>query len=128
MVFKKKVALITTSVALLTSLSYASHHGEKMSKEEMMKEGRKAFTTKSLGNCLACHSVQGDEGIAQTGTLGPRLANLDQYPKEYLYDKIWDPNKSTPGTIMPPMGRNNKITKAQVNAIIVYLQETTKAK
>jgi sulfur-oxidizing protein SoxX len=118
---------LAASVAVLaTLLSTASFAG--MSRADIMKEGRKVFTTKSLGNCLACHSVQGDDSIPQTGTLGPRLANMDTYPKEYLASKIWDPNKTNPNTIMPPMGRNNKITKAQIDAIVVYLQETTKTK
>ena len=118
---------LAASVAVLaTLLSTASFAG--MSRADIMKEGRKVFTTKSLGNCLACHSVQGDDSIPQTGTLGPRLANMDTYPKEYLARKIWDPNKTNPNTIMPPMGRNNKITKAQIDAIVVYLQETTKTK
>jgi len=119
--FIKKVAVLGTVIALFSTASYA-----EMSKSDMVKEGRRVFVTKKLGNCLACHSVKGDEGIAQTGTLGPRLANLNAYPKEYLFDKIWDPNKGGVITIMPPMGRNNKITKAQVNALVIYLQETTK--
>lgn len=123
MSFIKTVASVAVLATILSTSSFAG-----MSKEDMMKEGRKAFTTKSLGNCLACHSVQGDDDIAQTGTLGPRLANLDTYPKEYLASKIWDPNKTNPNTIMPPMGRNNKITKDQVDAIVMYLQETTKTK
>ena len=123
MSFIKTVASVVVLATLLSTSSFAG-----TSKEDMMKEGRKAFTTKSLGNCLACHSVQGDDAIPQTGTLGPRLANLDTYPKEYLASKIWDPNKTNPNTIMPPMGRNHKITKTQVDAIVMYLQETTKTK
>lgn len=122
MVMIKKVVIVAMVASFLSTAVYA------VDKNEMMKEGRKAFTTKTLGNCLACHAVQGDDSIPQTGTLGPILSNMDQYPKEWLFDRIWDPNKSNPTTIMPPMGRNNKITKEQVDAIIVYLQETTKTK
>lgn len=118
----KKVTTIAVMATLFASATYAADMSE------MIKEGRKIFTTKSLGNCLGCHSVQGDESIPQTGNLGPKLANLDTYPKEYLFEKIWDPNKTEPNTIMPPMGRNHKITKVQIEALIVYLQETTKAK
>jgi len=123
MVSIKKIAVLATSVAFFATASYA-----EMSKEDMVKEGRKVFVTKKLGNCLACHAVQGDESIPQTGSLGPKLANLDSYPTDYLIEKVMDPNKTNPNTIMPPMGRNHKITKAQVEAVVVYLQETTKAK
>lgn len=122
MVLVKKIATFAIIATLSASVAYAS------SKEDMIKEGRKVFTTKSLGNCLACHSVQGDASLPQTGNLGPILANLDQYPKEWLFEWIWNPNKVKPTTIMPPMGINGKITKEQVDAVIVYLQETTKAK
>jgi len=56
------------------------------------------------------------------------LANLDTYPRKYIFDKIWDPNKTVPNTIMPPQGRSHKITKHQVDALVAYLQATTKAK
>lgn len=105
-----------------TSAVYAA------STESLVKEGRKVFITKKLGNCLACHAVQGDASIPQTGSIGPKLANLDTYPKAYLFDKIWDPNTTVPDTLMPPMGRSHKITKHQIDALVAYLQETTKAK
>jgi sulfur-oxidizing protein SoxX len=119
----KKTAILGACVALFATASYA-----QMSKEDVVKEGRKVFVTKSLGNCLACHAVQGDPSIPQTGSLGPKLANLDSYPKDYLIDKVMDPNKTVPNTIMPPLGRNHKITAEQVEAVVVYLQEITKAK
>ena len=120
----KKIAILATSVALFAVTSYAAD----MSKEDTVKEGRKVFVTKSLGNCLACHAVQGDSSIPQTGSLGPKLANLDTYPRDYLVEKVMDPNKTAPNTIMPPLGRNHRITKAQVEAVVTYLQEITKAK
>ncbi|WP_458700618.1 sulfur oxidation c-type cytochrome SoxX [Sulfurospirillum sp. 1307] len=120
----KKIAFFSISAAMLVSTANAG----TMSKEDMIKEGRKVFVTKKLGNCLACHAVQGDSSIPQTGSLGPKLANLDTYPRDYLVEKVWDPNKTNPNTIMPPMGRNHKITKEQVEAVVTYLQEVTKAK
>jgi len=122
MVKTKKIFVVALMVLIGTSAVYAA------SQEELISEGRKIFVTKKLGNCLACHAVQGDASIPQTGSIGPKLANLDTYPKEYLFEKIWDPNKSVPNSLMPPMGRSHKITKQQINAIIAYLQATTKAK
>lgn len=118
----KKIAAVAIISSLFSTAVLAADQNA------MIKEGRKVFVTKKLGNCLACHSVQGDSSIPQTGNLGPQLANLDKYPKDYLFEKIWDPNKTNPVTIMPPMGRNDKITKEQVNAIVAYLQATTKTK
>ena len=96
--------------------------------DSLVAEGRKVFITKKLGNCLACHTVQNDPNIPQAGNIGPKLSNLDAYPKDYLFTKIWDPNKTVPNTIMPPQGRSHKISKHQVDALVAYLQATTKAK
>lgn len=118
---KKIVAVVIVSTVYSTAIFAADQSA-------MIKEGRKVFITKHAGNCLACHTVQGDEGIPQSGNIGPKLANLDTYPKQYLFDKIWDPNKTVPHTVMPPMGRSHKISKEQVNALVAYLQAVTKAK
>jgi L-cysteine S-thiosulfotransferase len=120
--FVKKIAAVAIISTLFSTAIFAA------SQSAMIKEGRKVFVTKKLGNCLACHKVQGDSSIPQTGNIGPVLANLDKYPKEYLFEKIWDPNKTNPITIMPPMGRNHKISKEQVNALVAYLQAVTKTK
>ncbi len=98
------------------------------SNDALVKEGRKVFVTKKLGNCLACHTVQNDPNIPQAGNIGPKLSNMDTYPKEYIFNKIWDPNKTNPNTVMPPQGRSHKISKHQIDALVAYLQATAKAK
>ncbi len=122
MINVKKLLAVVVMGAISTTVVYAAGN------EALIKEGRKVFVTKKLGNCLACHSVQGDPNIPQTGDIGPKLANLDAYPKAYLFEKIWDPNKTVPDTLMPPMGRSHKITKHQIDALVAYLQATTKSK
>jgi len=118
----KKIATVAIVSTVFSTAIFAADQSA------IIKEGRKVFVTKKLGNCLACHTVQGDASIPQPGSIGPRLANLDTYPKQYLFDKIWDPNKTNPTTIMPVFGRNHKITKEQINAVIAYLQAVTKTK
>ncbi len=120
MIDAKKLLVATLFGLITTSAVYAAGN------EALVKEGRKVFVTKKLGNCLACHSVKGDPGIPQTGDIGPKLSNLNAYPKSYLFEKIYDPNKTVANTLMPPMGRNHKLTKHQIDALVAYLQETTK--
>ncbi|NOX15899.1 MAG: sulfur oxidation c-type cytochrome SoxX [Epsilonproteobacteria bacterium] len=122
MIDAKKLLAVALMGVISASTVYAT------SNDALVKEGRKVFVTKKLGNCLACHAVQGDPSIPQTGDIGPKLVNLNTYPKEYLFDKIWDPNKTNKNTLMPPMGRSHKITKHQIDALVAYLQEITKAK
>ncbi len=121
----QKSALVLVGVAFASSVVLAQEGKSDINK--MIAEGRKVFATQSLGNCLGCHSVQNDP-MDQTGNLGPHLANMDVYPKEYLLEKIMDPNKSNPNTIMPPTGRNHKITKEQAEAVVAYLRTTAKSK
>lgn len=116
---------LITALLLSSALSFLIADSDSELKKKIA-EGRKVFTTLSLGNCIGCHSVQNDP-MEQTGTLGPHLANMDLYPKEYLLEKIWDPNKTNPNTVMPPLGRNHKITKEQIEAVITYLQVTAKS-
>ena len=122
MINTKKILAVAIISMLGTSVTYAQ------SQQDLIKEGRKVFVTKKLGNCLACHTVQNDPNIPQAGNIGPKLANLDTYPKDYIYNKIWDPNKTVPNTVMPPQGRSHKISKHQIDALVAYLQATTKAK
>lgn len=125
MITIKHFALGIGTALLLSNSALAEAETSRI--DQMIQEGRKVFTSKSLGNCIGCHSVQNDP-MDQTGNLGPHLANMDQYPKDYLIEKITDPNKSNPNTIMPPMGRNHKINKKQVQAIVAYLRTTAKSK
>ncbi len=122
MISTKKILAVAVISMLGTSVTYAQ------SQQDLIKEGRKVFVTKKLGNCLACHTVQNDPNIPQAGSIGPKLANLDTYPKDYIFNKIWDPNITVPNTVMPPQGRSHKISKHQVDALVAYLQATTKAK
>ncbi len=122
MINTKKIVAVAIISMLGASVTYAQ------SQQDLVKEGRKVFVTKKLGNCLACHTVQNDPNIPQAGNIGPKLSNLDTYPKDYIFNKIWDPNKTVPNTIMPPQGRSHKISKHQVDALVAYLQATTKAK
>lgn len=116
---------LITALLLSSALSLLMAESNDELKKKIA-EGRKVFVTQTLGNCIGCHSVQNDP-MEQTGTLGPHLANMDLYPKEYLLEKIWDPNKTNPNTVMPPVGRNHKITKEQAEAVVAYLQATAKS-
>lgn len=125
MTFSKKTAFIVSCAALLSTSVLAA---DKMDEKTLVAEGKKVFVTKSLGNCLGCHSVENDPDIPQTGNIGPHLKDIGRYPKEWLFAQIWNPNQHNPNTIMPPLGRNHKITKEQIDAVITYLQVTTKTK
>jgi sulfur-oxidizing protein SoxX len=92
-----------------------------ISNDMLVKEGAKIFNAKKIGNCLACHDVNGKD-ILNPGSLGPKLKYLSLWPEKALYDKIYDPYTTNPTSIMPPFGRNGWLTDHQIKALVAFLK------
>lgn len=87
----------------------------------LAKEGEKIFNTKKLGNCLACHAVNGKK-IKDPGTLGPKLQYLSAWPEQALYDKIYNPYTTNPVSAMPAFGKNGWLSDHEIKALVAYLK------
>lgn len=85
-----------------------------------VEEGKKVFMAKKIGNCLACHDVNGQE-VPQAGALGPKLTGLKHWPKETLYNKVYDATVDNPISAMPPFGPNKVLTDKQIHQVVAYL-------
>ena len=85
-----------------------------------LEQGRKIAFTRKLGNCLACHHIQG--GTA-AGTIGPPLVAMRQrYPdKAKLHAQIWDATVGNPETPMPPFGRHQILTEKQIDLLTDFI-------
>ena len=117
-----KNLLIASAVSgLLATSSFANHHGE--TKIDMVKMGEKIFNTKKIGNCLACHDVNGKK-IDNPGSLGPKLTGLAYYPESYIFDAIYDiyKAKNITTSAMPAFGKNGQLSDEQINALVAYLK------
>lgn len=88
---------------------------------EMIKKGENIFMTKGLGNCLACHDIEGKK-IEGPGSMGPKLQYLSSWPKKELYKKIYDPYTTNPISAMPAFGKNGWLSHNEINALVAYLQ------
>ncbi|WP_456433692.1 sulfur oxidation c-type cytochrome SoxX [Nitratifractor sp.] len=88
---------------------------------DLVKEGEKIFNTKKIGNCLACHAVNGKK-IDNPGNLGPKLQGLSVWPEQALYDKIYNPYTTNPISAMPPFGLNGVLSDHQIKAVVAYLK------
>lgn len=88
---------------------------------DMVKEGEKIFNTKKLGNCLACHAVNGKD-ISNPGSFGPKLQGLSAWPEDALYQKIYDPYTTNPISAMPAFGKNGWLDDKQIKALVAYLK------
>ncbi|MEO8849704.1 MAG: sulfur oxidation c-type cytochrome SoxX [Casimicrobiaceae bacterium] len=82
--------------------------------------GQKLAFDRSMGNCLACHTMQGSD---VPSSVGPELKDLKARfpdPKE-LYAILYDEETRNPLTVMPPFGKNLILTPQQINDVIAFL-------
>lgn len=83
-------------------------------------EGYEIVVNRKLGNCLACHVIQGEEGPGYFGP--PLLAMQARFPnRQDLYDQIWDATTKNKLTSMPPFGKHMILTDEQIDKIVSYL-------
>jgi sulfur-oxidizing protein SoxX len=82
--------------------------------------GRKIAFDRSLGNCLACHTMKGSD---VPSNVGPELADLkSRYPDpSQLYTILYDEEQRNPQTVMPPFGKNLILTPQQIRDVIAFL-------
>lgn len=86
-----------------------------------IEAGKKLAFSRSKGNCLACHAIQGGQ---MAGTIGPALIAMKlRYPdKQKLFDKVWGkPGTQIPNSMMPPFGQNGILTDKQINQIVDFI-------
>jgi sulfur-oxidizing protein SoxX len=118
-----KSLLIASAVSgLIATSSFAN---------DLVAEGKKIFTTKKLGNCVACHAVMGDSKVTSMGpgSFGPDLSATQYYPADLLYNSIYDiysiEGKSK-ANAMPAFGKNGLLNDKEIKALVAYLQSEKK--
>lgn len=89
--------------------------------DSLVKKGEKIFMTKKLGNCIACHAIEG-KSLDGPGSLGPKLMALQYWPDEALYNKIYDPYTTNPISAMPAFGKNGWLSDGEIKALVAYLK------
>ena len=109
----KRILLIAAVVALTS--------GATMANDKLVEKGKKIFMTKKLGNCLACHDVNGVK-VDGPGSFGPKLQFLSAWPEQALYDKIYDPYTTNPISAMPPFGKNGILNDEEIKAVVAFLK------
>jgi len=114
MKFAKRLLIASAVSGLFATLSVAGD-------ADLVKYGEKIFNTKKLGNCLACHAVNGQD-INNPGTFGPKLQYLSAWPDSALYDKIYDPYAANPISAMPAFGKNGWLDDKEIKALVAYLK------
>lgn len=87
------------------------------------EEGKKIAFTKTRGNCLACHKMQGG---TQPGTRGPDLTQYGTMGRSdaETYALVFDMRWRSPDTLMPPMGTNQILTDQEIRDVVAFLQSS----
>jgi sulfur-oxidizing protein SoxX len=92
----------------------------------MAKKGEKIFLTKNLGNCLACHAVNGREDIQKMGpgSFGPKLTGLKYWDEKTLYDTVYDIYSARDLKIspMPAFGKAGWLSDEEIKAVVAFLK------
>jgi sulfur-oxidizing protein SoxX len=87
---------------------------------DTIKMGKEVAYDRKKGNCLGCHMM--DDGVSP-GDIGPPLIAMKaRFPdRAKLREQIWDPQTTNPATIMPPFGKHQALSEAEIDAIVDYL-------
>jgi len=94
-----------------------------MADADMIAKGEKIFNTKNLGNCFACHDVNG-KSIDGPGSFGPKLIGLSYWDEQLLYDTIYDiyAARGLKISAMPAFGTTGWLDDAEIKAVVAYLK------
>jgi L-cysteine S-thiosulfotransferase len=88
--------LSTAAITLLLTVHCAAAQG-------IAEQGFRIMNAGNSGNCIACHTLPGQTGIAST--FAPSLEKVaGRYSSEQLRQWVSDARKIKPNTLMPPFG------------------------
>lgn len=90
---------------------------------DLIAKGDKIFNTKDLGNCFACHDVNGQK-IDGPGSFGPKLVGLSYWDDQTLYDTVYDiyAARGIEISAMPAFGTTGWLDDAEIKAVVAYLK------
>jgi sulfur-oxidizing protein SoxX len=111
--------LVLATIFLFCSFMLGSTAASAATASEIAAGKELAFNRKK-GNCLACHAI---EGGSLPGNIGPPLIAMEaRFPNvSDLRAQIWDATVSNPNTIMPPFGRHNMLSDAEIDKIVTFI-------
>ena len=110
----RATAIAVSSLALSPSVKGADENAAAI------EAGKNISFTRKLGNCVACHMMEGAES---PGSIGPPLVAMKiRYPdKAKLREQIWDSTKINPETPMPPFGKYEILTEEQIDQVVEFV-------
>jgi len=115
-----KILLSACSVAVITGTLLIAPFTAGAAEESAAEKGKAVAFDRKLGNCLACHAIEGGD---LPGNIGPPLVSMKlRFPdKALLRSQIADATVRNPNTIMPPFGRFNILSEEQIDQLVEYV-------
>ena len=119
---RKTARFISTASVLATMLGALSAAPQLAvaADAQVLEQGKKLAFDRKKGNCLACHHIEGGD---LPGNIGPALVAMKvRFPdKAVLRAQIWDATASNPNTMMPPFGRHEIMTEAEIDKVVEFI-------
>ncbi|QYZ66563.1 MAG: sulfur oxidation protein SoxX [Gammaproteobacteria bacterium (ex Lamellibrachia satsuma)] len=86
----------------------------------MVEEGKKIAFSRKKGNCLACHAIAGGKAA---GNIAPPLGAMQSRFKNKadLKAQISDATVKNPESSMPPFGRHNILSGAELEKVVEFV-------
>lgn len=110
-------AFLLTGQGLLPTVAHADT-GKQLNKAQ--QRGQEIAFTRKLGNCLACHHIDGGQS---PGNIAPPLFAMDvRFPdKAKLRAQIEDPMVRNPETSMPAFGKYKVLNEQQMDDLVEFI-------
>ena len=119
---RKTARFISTASVLATMLGALSIAPQLAvaADAQVIEAGKKLAFDRKKGNCLACHHIEGGD---LAGNIGPALVAMKaRFPdKSALRAQIWDATAKNPNTMMPPFGRHEIMTEAEIDKVVEFI-------
>ena len=119
---RKTARFISTASVLATMLGALSIAPQLAvaADAQVIEAGKKLAIDRKKGNGLACHHIEGGD---LAGNIGPALVAMKaRFPdKSALRAQIWDATAKNPNTMMPPFGRHEIMTEAEIDKVVEFI-------
>lgn len=119
---RKTARFISTASVLATMIGALSAAPQLAvaADAQVIEAGKKLAFDRKKGNCLACHQIEGGN---LPGNIGPALVAMKaRFPdKAKLRAQIWDATAKNPNTMMPPFGRHEIMTEAEIDKVVEFI-------
>jgi len=101
-------------------LPVTAHADTDKTLNDAQQRGQKIAFTRKLGNCLACHHIDGGQA---PGNIAPPLFAMDvRFPdKARLRAQIQDPTVRNPETSMPAFGKYKVLNEQQMDDLVEFI-------